>query len=248
VSEEGPKPNQCCVAGCERPRYARQAECEAHYRRRLRNGSIDADRPVGAGATWKECSIEGCTRQAVSRGWCHGHFQRWARTGDVAPDRPLGRQVNFECSVEGCDRDAISKGLCRTHYRRLLRVGDPLADKPVMDRIGRHLNHGYWIVPVPRQLRHLTDGRPNEAEHRLVMAKTLGRALYADESVHHRNGDRRDNRAENLELWSRWQPSGQRVSDKIGWAIELLRRYSPETMAQTACDRLRTTVSEDGTT
>ena len=55
----------------------------------------------------------------------------------------------------------------------------------------------------------------------------LGQPLYTDESVHHRNGDRLDNRPENLELWSRWQPTGQRVSDKVEWARDILRRYAP---------------------
>lgn len=49
-----------------------------------------------------------------------------------------------------------------------------------------------------------------------------------DENVHHRNGDRLDNRIENLELWSTVQPSGQRVRDKIEYALEILTRYAPE--------------------
>jgi hypothetical protein len=65
------------------------------------------------------------------------------------------------------------------------------------------------------------------AEHRIVMEQIIDRPLRSDESVHHKNGVRHDNRPENLELWSKSHPSGQRVEDKVAWAKEILALYEP---------------------
>ena len=58
---------------------------------------------------------------------------------------------------------------------------------------------------------------PYVFEHILVAEDLLGRYLLDGETVHHRNCVRDDNRPEKLELWTRPQPAGIRVSDALAW-------------------------------
>lgn len=212
----------CGAAGCERRVYAR-GYCERHYRQVLRSGAVQPDRAPA------ECAVPGCGRKAVTRGWCHGHYLRWSRTGDVKADVPLARPERDVCVHPGCERGAHSAGYCRTHYGRLRTHGDADAGGPIRTVTGNgHLSHGSWIVPVDDDELHLSAGARCIGEHRLVMARLLGRPLAPDESVHHRDGDRLRNDPANLELWSSAQPSGQRVEDKLAFAWTLLWRYEQE--------------------
>lgn len=92
---------------------------------------------------------------------------------------------------------------------------------------GKHTDaNGYVMVWNPGH-PNAKGGRDKSyvAEHRMVMSNYLVRPLLRSEQVHHRNGDRSDNRIENLELWSTSQPAGQRIEDKLKWAKEFIELY-----------------------
>lgn len=74
---------------------------------------------------------------------------------------------------------------------------------------GRHTSRGYVMIAVstlPKEEQALFSSMANRSsqraipEHRLVMARSLGRPLTRSEIVHHKNGIKNDNRLANLEI------------------------------------------------
>lgn len=167
------------------------------YRKRFGKDPMYCSRP---------CSAVGRKADAEAR-----NSFSCAQCGKVNPRRrrPSG---NLYYQQKFCD------AACKAESQRQ-EFRDRFAAGNFTKRIGRG---GYVWMRIPT-----APGQPRREvlEHRFVVETAIGRKLTKEETVHHVNGDRADNREENLELFASRHGPGQRVSDIVREAIEVLKKY-----------------------
>lgn len=106
------------------------------------------------------------------------------------------------CCQCGTDKDVITNkkakfyGYCR-HCMYINRDGTKYKD----DTIGKHIAGDGYVYMFGKPLRnHPRYTGSGLLEHVYIMEQFLGRSLKKDEQVHHINGNRSDNRIENLQV------------------------------------------------
>ncbi len=132
----------------------------------------------------------------------------------------VGDKVKVSCPICKKERTVVSRYALKP-YTKLCGHCATVKSHKDNPRIGRAENHynwkggvnlnrqGYVVEYVKKENEFFPMAANNHRaggyilQHRLVMARHLGRCLNPDELVHHINGNKQDNRFENLKLTKR---------------------------------------------
>lgn len=228
----------CSIEGCEKPVFGR-GWCRQHWQgwRDVQPGRLQGPRR-------STCTADGCGKPHSSRGYCTMHLSRLRRSGKLTTTRRHVR-TGGPCAVDGCDRVEYGRGWCGMHYQRWRKHGstdqrrawgdnrfedvdlitgrlvvvrpDGSEHASLYDMADDELLRAHrWFVSRPGYIAtKLTGpGRSFKLLHRMI----VGLGGHGDKRwVDHINGDRLDNRRENLRVASsRLNSQNRAIINELG--------------------------------
>ena len=192
--------------------------------------------------------LEGAQQTRFCSTACWYASRKWERNGDCAVcGQPFVKKYREQvCCSRGCgnkyksaDREQVCPvcgavferphGKSRTYCSRTCAMTGRYRKGQVRAHAdGATINHSSGYVQEKQ-------GGKWSMQHRIVMERAIGRKIRESERVHHKNGNRQDNRPENLELWtgvgtSKKDPPGVRLVDKMLDMIDSLTMEERQTV------------------
>ena len=145
-------------------------------------------------------------------------------SSNIKRDKSGRTRNTWVCECD-CGRSVISE-------TSQLRSGKTKSCGCSRNKGGKITKEGYRLIYMREFGKYIQ-------EHRLVYEQHHGLKLKPSQNIHHINGDKLDNRIENLELWDTTQPCGQRIEDKIRFYFNLIKGYKDHPLYKDLIDECK---------
>lgn len=125
----------CSVDGCNElvGPHGAKGLCPRHYHLLMSYGTPT---PLPKDKVIRPCSVPGCSKPVLAKGYCQMHYDRLRNRGTL---EPIDRSKK-PCKVEGCETLAHAFGYCKKHYGYYKRYGD--AEHPPKQYIPKDIPKG----------------------------------------------------------------------------------------------------------
>lgn len=152
----------------------------------------------------KICNKEFYGYPSHHRKYCSKKCVFEAMSLGIKKGKPIGKTIEKICPQ--CNKKFIipiwklPQTYCSMGCRNKSYIGKFVGKKSGSWKGGRIIDNGYICILKPKH--PYCNGKGYIQEHRLVMEKHLGRYLTKKEVVHHLDGDKANNKIENLHLFA----------------------------------------------
>lgn len=200
----------CCFPSCGAPAAVKYL-CDGHYQQRKAGKPL-----VPLQQTGSVCRVDGCEAAYEAKGYCAYHYERWRASGD--PEAPSRKEPSSVVEIDGVLRVQLGG----EQAGGAVTLVSP-RDRELVE------GHSWWMTSYG-----YAEGKIDGVKirlHRLILACPDNR------QVDHINGDRLDNRRENLRVVT----FPEQMQNKKPWGKSGYRNVHP-----TGEGRWRVIVTKDG--
>ena len=176
-------------------------------------------------ATYRVCTIDGCCKPVVARGWCATHWARWRKyRNPTFPDQRITKKK--KCSLYGCADIVHARGYCRSHYSQWRAHGDPNIRKKhkngavrrwIKDFAAPHVGTECLIWPFARCANgygNFWDGEKHTSAHRAVCIEVYGDPPTVNSEAAHLCGKGHEGCVNPVHL--KWSEKAENELHKVG--------------------------------